>query len=312
MKILRATHLGMCFGVRDAIALAVDHAQREPLTILGDLVHNETVLASLRGHGIRFAAGPDAAAPGGRVMITAHGASDATLRRVRARGHEVIEATCPLVHFAHRAVATLVRDGFHPVIIGQRNHVEVRGITEDLAEFDVVLTDDDLDALRERPRFGVAAQTTQPIERVRRLVERLRQRFPNSEVRFLDTVCQPTKQRQSAAVALAQQCDVVVVIGGSHSNNTRELVATCARHCPRVHHVQGPDDLRPEWFRDAETVGLTAGTSTPDGVIDAVEQALWRIAMSAAGAMECGAESPNSEAPFGETFTDHVAAPLAA
>ncbi len=282
MKILRATHLGMCFGVRDAIALAVDHAQREPLTILGDLVHNETVLASLRGHGIRFAAVPDTATTGGPVMITAHGASEAMMRRVRAHGHEVIEATCPLVRFAHRAVATLVRDGFHPVIIGQRNHVEVRGITEDLAEFDVVLTDDDLDALRERPRFGVAAQTTQPIERVRHLVERLRRRFPNSEVRYLDTVCQPTKQRQSAAVALAQQCDVVVVIGGAHSNNTRELVETCRRQCPRVFHVQTADDLCPEWFADSETVGVTAGTSTPDSTIQAVETRL--------AAMTCHAE----------------------
>ena len=282
MKILRATHLGMCFGVRDAIALAVDHAQREPLTILGDLVHNETVLASLRGRGIRFAAGPDTATTGGPVMITAHGASEAMMRRVRAHGHEVLEATCPLVRFAHRAVATLVRDGFHPVIIGQRNHVEVRGITEDLAEFDVVLTDDDLDALRERPRFGVAAQTTQPIERVRHLVERLRRRFPKSEVRFLDTVCQPTKQRQSAAVALAQQCDVVVVIGGAHSNNTRELVETCRRQCPRVFHVQTADDLCPGWFADSETVGVTAGTSTPDSTIQAVETRL--------AAMTCHAE----------------------
>ena len=273
MKILRATHLGMCFGVRDAIALAIDHAQREPLTILGDLVHNETVLASLRARGIRFAARPDAAATG-PVMITAHGASEATLRRVRAHGHKVVEATCPLVHFAHRAVATLVRDGFHPVIIGQRNHVEVRGITEDLAEFEVVLSDDDIDALPVRPRFGVAAQTTQPIERVRHLVERLRLRFPNSEVRFLDTVCQPTKQRQSAAVALAQQCDTVVVIGGAHSNNTRELVATCRRHCPRVFHVQTAGDLCPEWFAETETVGLTAGTSTPDSLIHEVEVCL--------------------------------------
>ena len=269
MKILRATHLGMCFGVRDAIALAVDHAQREPLTILGDLVHNETVLASLRTHGIRFADRPDSAATG-TVMVTAHGASVTAMQRARERGHTVLEATCPLVHVAHRAVATLVRDGFHPVIIGQRNHVEVRGITEDLAEFDVVLSDDDLDALPVRPRFGVAAQTTQPIERVRHLVERLRQRFPNSEVRFLDTVCQPTKQRQSAAVALAQECDTVVVIGGAHSNNTRELVETCRRHCPRVFHVQTATDLCPEWFAESETVGVTAGTSTPDSIIHSV------------------------------------------
>jgi 4-hydroxy-3-methylbut-2-enyl diphosphate reductase len=277
MNILRASHLGMCFGVRDAIALAVAEAQRQPLTILGELVHNETVLASLRARGIRFASQP-ATAETDTVMVTAHGASEAAKGRARERGLHVLEATCPLVHLAHRAVQVLVRDGFHPVIIGKRDHVEVRGLTEDLAECDIVLTEADVAALRERPRFGVAAQTTQPIERVRQLVALLRARFPRSEVRFVDTVCQPTKQRQSAAEELARQCDVVVVIGGAHSNNTRELVTTCARHCPRVHHVQGPDDLRPEWFAGGETIGLTAGTSTPDTTIDAVEQALWRIA----------------------------------
>ncbi len=276
MRILRASHLGMCFGVRDAIALAQAEAARQPLTILGELVHNETVLADLRARGIRFASQP-ATAETDTVMVTAHGASDAAKTRARKRGLHVLEATCPLVHVAHRAVQMLARDGWHPVIIGKRDHVEVRGLTEDLAECDIVLTEADVAALRERPRFGIASQTTQPIERVRELVALIRARFPQSEIRFVDTVCQPTKQRQTAADELARQCDVVVVIGGAHSNNTRELVATCLRHCPRVHHVQGPGDLRAEWFSDAETVGLTAGTSTPDGTIEAVTQALWRM-----------------------------------
>lgn len=276
MKILRASHLGMCFGVRDAIAYATAEAARQPLTILGDLVHNDTVLADLRARGIAIAPHhPDAATP--TVMVTAHGASDTAIAAARARGHHVLEATCPLVRVAHRAVQALVRDGFHPIIIGQRGHVEVRGLTEDLPACDIVLTEADIAALPERPRLGIAAQTTQPIARVRELVALIRARFPQSEVRFVDTVCQPTKQRQAAAEELARRCDTIVVIGGAQSNNTRELVATCARFCPHVHHVQGPDDLRPEWFADAETVGLTAGTSTPDATIDAVEQALWRM-----------------------------------
>src|SRR5258708_7280445 len=196
------------------------------------------------------------------------------LARVRERGLHVFEATCPLVHVAHRAVRSLVRDGFYPVIIGQRDHVEVRGLTEDLEEFDVVLTEADAWNLRERARFGVAAQTTQPVERVRRLAGLIQSRFPDSELRFVDTVCQPTKQRQDSAVALARQSDVVVVVGGAHSNNTRELVATCRRYCPRVYHVQAAADLRPEWFLEAETVGLTAGTSTPDALIEEVERTL--------------------------------------
>ncbi len=271
MRIIKAEHLGMCFGVRDAINLALDRSRAQPLTVLGDLVHNETVLAALRARGIKVAQQVGAVETQA-VMITAHGASEKALDRVRSRGLQVVEATCPLVHLAHRAVAGLVRDGYHPVIIGRRDHVEVRGLTEDLADFDVVLSEADIFELQERPRFGVAAQTTQPIEKVRHLVGRLRERFPNSEVRFIDTVCQPTKQRQNSAIEVAKQSDVVVVIGGAHSNNTHELVETCSRHCARVHHVQTTNDLRAEWFAGAETVGITAGTSTPDAVIREIEE----------------------------------------
>jgi 4-hydroxy-3-methylbut-2-enyl diphosphate reductase len=277
MKILRAEHLGMCFGVRDAIEMAVAYAETKPLTILGDLVHNRTVVADLKARGISIAQQPaEASTP--TVMVTAHGASEKAMAGARALGLNVLEATCPLVQVAHRALAKLVRQGFHPVVIGRRGHIEVRGMTEDYPEFDIVLSEDDVALLRERPRFGVVAQTTQPIERVQHLAALIRQRFPHSDVRFVDTVCQPTKQRQHAAVELAQRCDVVVVIGGADSNNTRELVATCRQHCGQVHHVQTVADLCEEWFFTAGTVGLTAGTSTPDLVIQGVERWLITIA----------------------------------
>ena len=275
MKILRAQHLGMCFGVRDAIKLAL--SQPQPVTIYGDLVHNPTILSHLRSQGVRTAH-QVAAVTTPILMITAHGASQKTLDVVRQSGRQIVEGTCPLVHYAHRAVSRLVADGFHPIIIGKRDHVEVRGLTEDLTEVDVVLTDEDVAALPERPRFGVASQTTQPIDRVHHLLSLLQKRFPDSEVRFVDTVCQPTKQRQLAAIELAQQCDVVVVIGGAHSNNTRELVATCARHAREVFQVENSGDLRPDWFVHARTVGVTAGTSTPDETIEAVEQWLREFA----------------------------------
>jgi 4-hydroxy-3-methylbut-2-en-1-yl diphosphate reductase len=278
MKILRAAHLGMCFGVRDAIALALEQADAGPLTILGDLVHNPSVLSALEAKGIAVA--PDVATvETATVMVTAHGTSERTLARTRARGLTVVEATCPLVRVAHRAVAALVRDGYHIVIVGQREHVEVRGVTDDLDRFDVVLDEADVEALDEYPRIGVAAQTTQPVEKVRHLVGLIRRRFPRSEVRFLDTVCKPTKDRQSAAIAMARQADVVIVVGGRSSNNTRELVKTCGRHCSRVHHVQTDAEIRAEWLDGADVVGLTAGTSTPDDVIDRVEAQIRRLAI---------------------------------
>jgi 4-hydroxy-3-methylbut-2-enyl diphosphate reductase len=277
MNIIRASHLGMCFGVRDAIDLAFEHAEAAPLTILGDLVHNPAVLSALRAKGIAVSADP-ALVTTGTVMVTAHGASERTLAGARARGLTVVEATCPLVRVAHRAILALVRDGYHPVIIGQRDHVEVRGLTEDLDAFDVVLDERDIDALADRPRIGVAAQTTQPLAKVQHLIELIRRRFPESAVRFMDTVCQPTKLRQTAAIELARRSDVVIVIGGANSNNTRELVSTCSRHCARVHHVQSECDLRPEWFLASDTVGITAGTSTPDDVIGRVQDRIHRTA----------------------------------
>jgi 4-hydroxy-3-methylbut-2-enyl diphosphate reductase len=214
----------------------------------------------------------------------------------------VVEATCPLVRVAHRAVASLARDGYHIVVVGQRDHVEVRGLTGDLDRFDVVLDDDDVLALAEHPRLGVVAQTTQTVERVRRLVDVIRRRFPQSDVRFLDTVCKPTKERQSAAVEMARQVDVVIVVGGRSSNNTRELVRTCARYCARVHHVQTEADVRREWFDAANIVGLTAGTSTPDEVIDRVEA---RIREVEARIDTDICSSPGSEVPRMNTTGTH-------
>lgn len=280
MRILRAAHLGMCFGVRDAIDLALEHADGGPLTILGDLVHNPTVLKALEAKGIAVAHDlSQVTTP--TLMVTAHGTSERTLARTRALGLQVVEATCPLVHVAHRAVTALARDGYHVVVIGRRDHVEVRGLTGDLDRFDVVLEDEDVLTIQEHPRIGVAAQTTQPLEKVRHMVALIRRQFPHSEVRFVDTVCKPTKQRQSAAIEMAQQAEVVIVVGGRSSNNTRELVKTCQRFCSRVYQVQTDEDVREEWFVGASIVGLTAGTSTPDAVIEQVEARLRAIASTA-------------------------------
>ena len=271
MKILRAQYMGWCFGVRDAVKLVLRESERGPVTVLGELVHNEAVNATLRDRGVRLTR--ELAEVGdGTVVVTAHGMSDAALGALRERVPNVLKATCPLVKFAHRAVRELVAAGFHPVIVGQREHVEVRGLTGDLAEFDVVLTEGDVRLLTPHWKYGVVAQTTQPVERVRRLAAAIRERFAESEVRLVDTVCLPTKQRQAAAIELARQCDVVVVIGGARSNNTRELAETCQRFCDRVFRVESAAELEDGWFEGLETVGITAGTSTPDETVEEVER----------------------------------------
>lgn len=197
MKVIVADHLGMCFGVRDAIAQAERLAADAPLTILGQLVHNPIVREKLRLRG----ADEQAATPADsstRVMITAHGASDARRAELRERGFDVADGTCPLVRHAHQQLKLLVAGGFFPIVIGIPDHVEVRGLTEDFAGAIVISKATDVRRLPHATRFGVISQTTQPIDRVHRLVEEIRRVRPDAEVRFVDTVCKPTKDRQRA------------------------------------------------------------------------------------------------------------------
>lgn len=279
MEIRLASHFGMCFGVRDALEATHRLAESAPLTVLGELVHNPVVHRRLEASGVRQA---DLDAPSAAVtqdvVITAHGASDRDIERWRREGHRVHNTTCPLVHRAHRALATLVADGYAPVVIGQRSHVEVRGLVGDFPGARVVLTDDEAAALPAAPRIGVVSQTTQPVERVKALVERIRRHQPGAEVRFVDTVCQPTKDRQAALVDLCAHCRVVVVVGGHNSNNTTQLARRARELGAVAHHVAGPGELRAEWFSGVDRVGITAGTSTLEATVLAVRDAIAQLA----------------------------------
>ena len=279
MKIHLAEHYGLCFGVRDAIAQAEQLASQAPLTILGELVHNPVVRERLAQRGVREAALDHSSAQTAQVMITAHGASDRKRAEWREAGFGVADGTCPLVRHAHTQLGLLVADGCFPIVIGKRGHVEVEGLIGDFPEACVVENEDDISRLPHREHFGAISQTTQPVEQVRALVEAIRRARPQSEVRFTDTVCQPTKNRQNALRKLIAECDTLVVVGGRNSNNTLQLV-TAARSAGRtVFHIERAEELDPEWFRDAQDVGLTAGTSTLKETVAAVHTRLTAIAL---------------------------------
>ena len=263
----------MCFGVRDAIDLTLRLTRQGPITILGDLVHNADVVAEMEAAGARRARqAEEVQTPA--VLLTAHGTAKKVKAQLRDQGRQVHDAACPLVKRVHLALNKLVGEGCHPVIIGQAGHVEVLGLVGDLREYSVVLTEDDLDSLEGRDRLGIVAQTTQPLDHVRKLVEAIRRRFPGADVHFIDTVCQPTKDRQEAMARLAAECEIIVVVGDPDSNNSRKLTETARRFGRRAYQVAAAKDLRPEWFAGARTVGLTAGTSTPDRIIDEVRTRL--------------------------------------
>lgn len=263
MTIQLADHYGLCFGVRDAIHQAQRLAERGPLTILGQLVHNPVVRARLAGAGVREGRLEDlTSAPTPQVMITAHGASEKARAAWRNAGFGVSDGACPLVRHAHDQLKLLVQLGYSPVIIGQRGHVEVNGLAGDFPDACIVESEGDIVALAGRKKIGVIAQTTQPIERVQALVEAIRAAWPQAEVRFSDTVCQPTKNRQNALRKLLGTCDTMVVVGGRNSNNTLQLVAAARTSGLTVFHIENAEQLRPGWFSAGSAVGLTAGTST--------------------------------------------------
>jgi 4-hydroxy-3-methylbut-2-enyl diphosphate reductase len=271
MNIHLAQHFGMCFGVRDALRLTQSLAREEPITVLGQLVHNPAVDRQLSALGAVTAdLSQPGHAPTDRVVITAHGAAESIKQAWKTAGHTVTDTTCPLVRKAHRALECLVLGGYFPIVIGERNHVEVKGLVTDFPQCTVLLSDAEIDTLEERPRFGVISQTTQPYRRVEDLVRHLRERFPASEVRFVDTVCQPTKDRQTALEKLCAENDTIVVVGGRNSNNTRQLVQKAVELGTRAWHVEDADDLDPQWFNEALNIGVTAGTSTLDATVQEV------------------------------------------
>jgi 4-hydroxy-3-methylbut-2-enyl diphosphate reductase len=261
----------------------LDLTRRQPLTILGDLVHNPDVVAEMDAAGAARARRQDEVRTTA-VLLTAHGTSDRVKLELRGQGREVHDATCPLVTRVHLALKRLVAEGRHPVVIGQPTHVEVRGLVGDLDEYTIVFQEADVGQLEPRLRedpqlaLGVVSQTTQPLERVLELVRVIRERYPRADVRFIDTVCQPTKDRQRALRDLVRESDVVIVVGGPDSNNSRKLVELAHQLGRAAHLVAGPAELRRDWFAGCRVVGLTAGTSTPDRVIGEVREWLEKLA----------------------------------
>lgn len=279
MKITTARHHGMCFGVRDALRAAHQAATMRPVTVLGQIVHNPEAERHLKALGVQKSSLDDVgSARTPDVIITAHGASDAKRAEWRSAGFRVTDTTCPLVRKAHDALAALVAAGYFPVVIGQSGHAEVRGLVGDFPHAAVVLDEAAVTAVPAHRKLGVIAQTTQPLDRVLELVAALKRAQPSSEVRFMDTVCHPTKQRQTALEELCRDCELIIVVGGRESNNTRQLVEKSRRLGRHAIQIERADELRPGWFRGVCSVGVTAGTSTLDETVDAVTSALRRIA----------------------------------
>ena len=282
MKVSLASAMGTCFGVQDAINLAMSPEFNNDLTIVGQLVHNPQVSDSLKQNGVSLVPGIEDIdkIKTKKVMITAHGAAEKTKQRLHDAGFIVFDASCPLVMRVHQTIKSLVTKGYFPVVIGQKDHVEVKGIVGDLDDHLVINSEEDFPKIEksENRKLGIVTQTTQQRDKVEALVEKIRALDYVDEVSFVNTICQPTHDRQVAVHELADQVDLMIVIGGYNSSNTKKLVHVCGEKGIEAHHIESFDQLHKNWFVNKQHVGITAGTSTPENVINEVHTKILEIA----------------------------------
>ncbi len=285
MKITLAQAMGTCFGVQDAIDLALEERFRGKLTVVGQLVHNPQVTERLRANGVEIVERDQIdSIRTEAVMITAHGASDPTKQELEAKGFTVFDATCPLVIRLHKLARFLQREGYFPVVIGQRDHVEVRGVIGNLTDSEVVADETEVDCLRGHRRIGVVTQTTNRLEKVLKVIEAIRALPDVEEVRFIDTICKPVKDRQAAIQGLLEQdIDIGIVIGGHNSANTHKLYDAMMDRGVDAYHIERAEEIQPEWFIGKKHVGITAGTSTPQDVIEAVRAVVVKLSETMRG-----------------------------
>ena len=287
MKVSLASAMGTCFGVQDAINLAMSPEFSSDLTIVGQLVHNPQVSESLKQNGVSLVPGIEdiEKIKTRKVMITAHGAAEQTKQQLHDAGFIVYYASCPLVMRVHKTIKSLVTKGYFPVVIGQKDHVEVKGIVGDLDDYLVINSEDDFSKIKDsgNRKLGIVTQTTQQTDKVEDLVEKIRALDYVDDVAFVNTICQPTRDRQVAVHELADQVDLMIVIGGFNSSNTKKLVHVCTEKGVEAHHIESFHQLNQEWFIGRQHVGITAGTSTPEDVINEVHSEILSIAKRVEG-----------------------------
>lgn len=276
MKLAR--EMGFCFGVRRAVEMVEKlTADGRPVSVLGALVHNPQVVAELRTRGVRMVAGVDEV-QSGTLVIPSHGAPPEVFETARRKALDVVDATCPFVRVAQKAAEELAAEGFQVILLGDRAHTEVKGIVGWAGGKALVVSGpDEIDLSRLANRVGIVAQTTQPLERLQALANRVVNASLGElkELRVMNTICSATAARQAAVVELAGEVDVVVVVGGKTSANTRRLLEICRAAGVEAHQVEEAGELDEKWLAGRETVGVTAGASTPDKVTrDVVERIL--------------------------------------
>jgi 4-hydroxy-3-methylbut-2-enyl diphosphate reductase len=269
MKIQLASSYGFCFGVKRAIEIAEEH--RGAVTY-GPLIHNKDEIDRLKhGFDIGLARELSDVKPKDTVVIRTHGIPKEELASLKEKETKIIDATCPYVTTPQHIVAKMSAEGYSIVIFGDKAHPEIKGVVsyaEDPEDAFIVLTPEELEALPLKGKVAVVSQTTKKPEDFAKIVNELMK--TRKEIRVFNTICNATFENQDAAADLAKEADVMIVIGGKHSSNTKQLHSICQRYCRDSYLVENESELLPEWFEGKRLCGISAGASTPDWIVQNV------------------------------------------
>lgn len=269
MKIQLASSYGFCFGVKRAIKIAEEHQGSKTY---GPLIHNKDEINRLKeGFNIGLAEKLDDVTPDDSVVIRTHGIPKHELTQLKAQENQIIDATCPYVTTPQNIVASMSEKGYSIVIFGDREHPEIKGVVsyaKDIRNAFIVKHEDELEGLPILSKVAVVAQTTRKPEDFLKIVNALI--LNHKEVRVFNTICNATFENQDAAAELAKDADVMIVIGGKHSSNTKQLHSICKSYCDDSYLVENESELDPQWFEGKKLCGISAGASTPDWIVQNV------------------------------------------
>jgi 4-hydroxy-3-methylbut-2-enyl diphosphate reductase len=280
MEIVLAESLGFCMGVKRAVDMAYRALEKnpgEPVVTLGPLIHNTQEIDRLQHDGIRVADQSSLPASG-TVIIRAHGVAPQAYDELKARGLRIMDGTCPYAHYSQRKAMELHRDGYTVVIVGDKDHPEIRGILGYIDDQGyAVKTVEEVRQLPPLQRIGVIAQTTISPRKYQQVIDALRERA--AEVKVCETICDATEENQKAIRSLSTEVDLLLVIGGRHSANSNKLVEAAREHCPASFLIETSSEIDPALLRGVRRVGVSAGASTPDWLIQQVVERLRQLAV---------------------------------
>lgn len=279
MKVTVAKSAGFCFGVKRAVELVYEQTAKEgALYTYGPIIHNEEVVRDLEEKGVRVIEDVSqlSGLPKGRVVIRSHGVGREVTEQLRASGFEVLDATCPFVKKIHRIVADHSAAGEHIIIIGNPSHPEVEGICGwcDRSHTTVIETREEAEqfSISEKKKLCIVSQTTYNNNKFENLVEIIENKGYYISICILNTICNATEERQREARSLAKQSQAMIVVGGRHSSNTQKLFEICKDECNNTYYIQTLEDLDVTELRGLDNVGITAGASTPNNIIEEVQK----------------------------------------